>query len=596
MYGRTVTALVFAVFALWAFVPAINRLPHLGYLGFSIDSSRACARVVTTVYEPSRTPLRGGDAIDLRAMSRSERISLAYAIPTTGERFTLPVDRGGTRFVDSATTFPLPQPWIMLLGMYTAISVLWLVFGLLALWFGRDRGSLYAGFFLAASTFGLGAPLEHGRSDLVDVTGAVYDVLLGVGLVALYLLAEELAGSRVPQKTSATLRSAVILATTGLIGYDLANRAFLTFGSCGLPASPVIEVATAGVIVGSALLTLAFGLRDPNGENRLRAQWIFWASAIGLLGPFATAALAILNINDPSAGFADISIIAVPLGFSYATLRYRTFDIEFVLTRAIISVAVVVVLVSAFVVVKAVLKRFVISLDAHAAAIDIGLTIALALSFREVESRIAHFVEQTVFRRKFGAIENVEQVAREATNYVDIETLLQRSVDVVSTAMGASGVAIFVHTDRNYAAVASTDASLRTRTVDADDPAFVSLRTMPVMIDLDVMQSAVAPAGILIPIAAAGRLHGALWCGPRAHGEVYDPDERTGLRHLARDIAVALVAAADRARRNFVTAVASGEIESDAVRAKALALRDRLLMGSGPAKQEEPDHRGMQPL
>ena len=84
MNSRTLVALVFAAFALWAFLPAISRFPQLGYVGAGFDSNGGCTWPVKSVSPDLGSPLRVGD------------------------RFVFPVERDGRRIDVPVVAVPLP--------------------------------------------------------------------------------------------------------------------------------------------------------------------------------------------------------------------------------------------------------------------------------------------------------------------------------------------------------------------------------------------------------------------------------------------------------------------------------------------------------
>ena len=339
------------------------------------------------------------------------------------------------------------------------------------------------------------------------------------------------------------------------------------------------------VLAACALAGMSFAVSGKDPERRQRAQWIFWSSVVGLGGVFFASFAAEVHFPDPLHGYSAFLLLALPVGYVIATVRDRTFDLEFVANRAIVYGLMVLVLVSAFVFVKSALSRYVIGLGGLASSfVDLGISIIVALSVRTFESRISKAVERTLFHGKYDAMSAIARLGTEASNYEHDERLLAYVARTIATNFHARWAAVFVRTGTVYTPIALEGAA-PVKDVDGDDPAFVKLRTKAGLLDLDGLQSAVADEGIIVPMTVGGRLLGAIVCGPWLNHEVYDPDERAALLALGTHVAVALFALADRARERFVGQIAAGSLGGHDARVEARRLM-KMAFDAEPVKVE----------
>jgi hypothetical protein len=129
-------------------------------------------------------------------------------------------------------------------------------------------------------------------------------------------------------------------------------------------------------------------------------------------------------------------------------------------------------------------------------------------------------------------------------------------------------MAIYRRVDGGYACAAQHGLREWPDRIDADDAAFVALRSGAGEQALSDVQSALGVRGIAFPMFVAGRLQGALVCGDRA--QQYTPDERQLLRRVAHEVGAALHSLQARESDRMLEAVARGSISVRDVRESVL--------------------------
>jgi hypothetical protein len=90
--------------------------------------------------------------------------------------------------------------------------------------------------------------------------------------------------------------------------------------------------------------------------------------------------------------------------------------------------------------------------------------------------------------------------------------------------------------------------------IGLDDPLIVKLRRWNEPVDTRDVRTAF-PDGMVFPVTARGKLHGALACTAKRDGSAFDPDERESLSQVARGVGAGLdaLASSDNEVLNVLT-------------------------------------------
>jgi hypothetical protein len=107
------------------------------------------------------------------------------------------------------------------------------------------------------------------------------------------------------------------------------------------------------------------------------------------------------------------------LGISAATLRYRLYDIDLIINRALVYGALTAILGSAYVLIVTVASTIIRGSD----IVTAGATLAVAALFRPLRRRIQGFIDRRFYRRRYNAGRTVEVFSSLLRNEVDLEAM-----------------------------------------------------------------------------------------------------------------------------------------------------------------------------
>jgi len=183
-----------------------------------------------------------------------------------------------------------------------------------------------------------------------------------------------------------------------------------------------------GIVAGLCLVASAASLvvrfRRSRGVERQQLKWI--AAAAGLLaGWLVSGPLFFWYV--PFGGVWDtlspVAIVAFPVAIGFAILRYRLYDLDRIVNRALVYGVLTGALAGLyFGIVLAFQEAFSSFTRGNDLAIA-GSTLAVAALFRPARRRIQGFVDRRFYRRRYDAQQTLEAFSVRLRDEVDLDTL-----------------------------------------------------------------------------------------------------------------------------------------------------------------------------
>ena len=324
-----------------------------------------------------------------------------------------------------------------------------------------------------------------------------------------------------------------------------------------LPAGPLaargpanlanlIDVVTLALPL-AALVSLAQRYRRSGAVARQQIKWLVAGAAVAVSGD-AIASL-IQNSGGAAHALGVAIVIAVnPLPVAAAAtaiLRYRLWDIDVVVSRAVIY-AVLWIALSAVLLVPALATGLLVGGPGALAAV--GLALLVTLAFQPAHARLEHMAERFVYgdrRRGYALLARFGQTLRAATGVGEVAPQL---AEVVRSGLGATwaGVWVYVAADvggalRPVAATGIEPGPLVLLSAEASECLLASA-ARPLAAGLPAELRLLAPqatAAAVVPLVAGEQLIGVVACGQRP-GDPLGEREHELLGQLARESALAL--------------------------------------------------------
>jgi MFS family permease len=169
-----------------------------------------------------------------------------------------------------------------------------------------------------------------------------------------------------------------------------------------------------------AVVALVLRFRRARGEERQQLKWFASAGAL-----FALACIAALSPWMPSSDTAGqlailLTFACIPVAAGVAILRYRLYDIDLVINRALVYGALTATLAGGYLGLV-LLLQLVLSPGSDLAIA--GSTLAVAALFRPLRGRIQGLVDRRFYRSRYDAARTLEGFGVRLRNEIDLGTL-----------------------------------------------------------------------------------------------------------------------------------------------------------------------------
>lgn len=199
----------------------------------------------------------------------------------------------------------------------------------------------------------------------------------------------------------------------------------------GLPPGPAAEMfVNAGMVAFlAALVGAAAGAihryRSSHGLQKQQMK-LFALAAAGMAVSMALVVIAVLfapRFMDVVELLSSFAMMSIPVAMTVAILRYRLYDIDLVINRALVYAALsgvlAIVYLGTVVLLQQVLSPVTVDSDAAVAA----STLAVAALFRPLRSRIQTFIDRRFYRSKYDAADTLAEFAGRLRDQVDLDAL-----------------------------------------------------------------------------------------------------------------------------------------------------------------------------
>jgi hypothetical protein len=231
----------------------------------------------------------------------------------------------------------------------------------------------------------------------------------------------------------------------------------------GLEGTPP-WVATAGIAILLLLplcmlasaLSLVMRYRRSRGEEREQIKWIaFAASVVGLLylitmvssltssGPWGAAGTPLwLGLLQQA---ALVSFTAVPIAVGFAVLKYRLYDIDILINRALVYGPLTVFLAATYVGGVVGLQYVFRVLTGQGSTLAVvASTLMIAALFNPLRRRIQSFIDRLFYRRKYDAAKTLAAFSARLREETELGTLADDLVGAVGQTMQPAHVSLWL--------------------------------------------------------------------------------------------------------------------------------------------------------
>ena len=231
----------------------------------------------------------------------------------------------------------------------------------------------------------------------------------------------------------------------------------------GLEAAPWVAVAAYAILpllplcMLASALSLVMRYRRSRGDVRQQIKWIAFAAAvvgllylIAMIGSFVYPQETWFAPGSPLwQSFLEyaalLSFILVPIAVGVAMLRYRLYDIDLIINRALVYGSLTVVLAATYEVAIVALQEAFRALTGQGSGLAIvASTLTIAALFHPARRRIQGWIDRRFYRRKYDAAKTLEAFSARLREETDLGTLGEHLIGVVGETMQPSHVSLWL--------------------------------------------------------------------------------------------------------------------------------------------------------
>ena len=466
---------------------------------------------------------------------------------------------GTNRVFPDVTTGRFSWPdFLRLFGVPYAVGLAHLLIGI---WIFYLRGQTWPG--RAFATFCIWTSLSSGL--LFDVmtthiTAALWTVAIAMGgssLINLALL--------FPEEWQVIRRRPWLRFIPFLISTILAGWGLFTLSEAAAPWGHVQawRVSYAYAALGIVILLGTMLYRYHVGASavvRQQARLILWGSMLAFtpIGVWFSLRLAAIPVTFSPILFLPL-LLVFPMSLGLAISRYRLWDMDSLINRTLVYIALTVTLALIYFTCVLVLHLIVDFFMAKGSDIVVIVsTLAIALLLNPIRGRIQRFVDGRFYRRHYNAAKTLVAFAGTLRHQLDLTHLIERIENAVWETLQPAHVLTWLRTPSGFS-LYLFDIDTPTRLKAEIQPASVEVPTdAPLVnhlyhaggaVELDPLELAGCPAlqilksagaKVAVPLIAQGELLGWLSLGPRLSEQGYSTDDKALLTHLAVQAAPAV--------------------------------------------------------
>lgn len=217
----------------------------------------------------------------------------------------------------------------------------------------------------------------------------------------------------------------------------------------GAGVQPAVFAGFAGTLLSILLGAVALGLRlrRSTGQQRLQLRWIT-SGAVALAATFVLFALSDL-IPEPTPWILPVATCLAYIYFSVtvgvAIFRYRLYDIDVILSRAIVLGVLAVFVTVGYIVVVVAIGAVLMAVGAPGSTLywpSLVATALVAVAFQPLRSHVLRLADRLVYGDRAVPYEALATLSRRLADSPSPDVLPARVAEATGRAVGAAGVVV----------------------------------------------------------------------------------------------------------------------------------------------------------
>jgi hypothetical protein len=199
------------------------------------------------------------------------------------------------------------------------------------------------------------------------------------------------------------------------------------------------------VVSGTAVIAR---FRRSRGDERQQLKWFAYAVAVMVVVFVIWFSLELAGLVPLSALAFTVPLLGLPIAVGIAILKYRLYDIDFLINRTLVYGALTVTLVALYFGGIVLLQGAFRALTGQNSTLAVvASTLVIAALFSPLRRRIQGFIDRRFYRKKYDAAKTLEAFSAKLRDETDLDALNAELVGVVRETMQPTHVSLWLRPD-----------------------------------------------------------------------------------------------------------------------------------------------------
>ncbi len=177
------------------------------------------------------------------------------------------------------------------------------------------------------------------------------------------------------------------------------------------------------------------------GVEQLQLKWLLFAATIFLAAEVLTT---VGVFGDWGQVVSNVAAVGIPLAITTAIVRYRLFDIDVVINRALVYGVVSVVLLVAYWLGVILLQRALRPFTSSSELALIGSTVGIVALFQPVRREVQIRVDRRFYRHRYDAVRAVDAFTARLRHEMDLDTLSTELMNVIEDTVRPARLSVWL--------------------------------------------------------------------------------------------------------------------------------------------------------
>jgi hypothetical protein len=192
----------------------------------------------------------------------------------------------------------------------------------------------------------------------------------------------------------------------------------------------------------AAVVSLLLRFRRSRGEERQQLKWVVYGGSLPLVINLVTGLVTGFSETSFLLLVEAVGVLALPVTTGIAVLKYRLYDIDLIINRTLVYLALTAILgLSYFVLVAG-----ISSVAGESSLTVAGATLAVAALFQPLRRRIQSLIDRRFYRSKYDAEKTLADFSAKLRNDIDLDHLTTEMAAVVHDTLQPAHFSLWLRT------------------------------------------------------------------------------------------------------------------------------------------------------